>query len=45
MGFGVPLGKWFRGPLRQRLREALLESGGLAPTGLFNQDYLEQPGE
>lgn len=41
MGFGVPLGKWFRGPLRQRLRESLLE-GGLAQTGLFNQRYLEQ---
>jgi asparagine synthase (glutamine-hydrolysing) len=41
MGFGVPLGKWFRGPLRQRLRESLLE-GGLARTGLFNQSYLEQ---
>ncbi|MEQ9395889.1 XrtA/PEP-CTERM system amidotransferase [Haliea sp.] len=40
MGFGVPLAKWFRGPLRQRLRQDLLESGGLAATGLFNQDYL-----
>lgn len=41
MGFGVPLGKWFRGPLRQRLRESLLE-GGLAETGLFNKAYLEE---
>ncbi len=41
MGFGVPLGNWFRGPLKQRLRESLLE-GGLAQTGLFNQAYLEQ---
>lgn len=41
MGFGVPLGKWFRGPLRQRLRESLLD-GGLAQTGLFRQSYLEQ---
>jgi asparagine synthase (glutamine-hydrolysing) len=41
MGFGVPIGKWFRGPLKQRLRESLLE-GGLAETGLFNQRYLEQ---
>lgn len=40
MGFGVPLGKWFRGPLRQRLRESLLE-GGLAETGMFNKAYLE----
>ena len=41
MGFGVPLGKWFRGPLKQRLRQSLLE-GGLAQTGLFNQRYLER---
>ena len=41
MGFGVPLGKWFRGPLKQRLREALLE-GGLEQTGLFNYAYLEK---
>jgi len=40
MGFGVPLAKWFRGPLRQRLRQDLLESGGLAATGMFNQEYL-----
>lgn len=41
MGFGVPLGKWFRGPLKARLRRDLLE-GGLAETGLFNQRYLER---
>jgi asparagine synthase (glutamine-hydrolysing) len=41
MGFGVPLGKWFRGPLKQRLRDSLL-GGGLAQTGLFNQDFLEK---
>ena len=41
MGFGVPLGKWFRGPLKDRLRTAIVE-GGLAETGLFNQPYLEQ---
>jgi asparagine synthase (glutamine-hydrolysing) len=41
MGFGVPLGKWFRGPLRQRLRDSLLD-GALAQTGLFNQNYLEK---
>ncbi len=40
MGFGVPLGKWFRGPLKTRLRESLLE-GQLAESGLFNQSYLE----
>ena len=41
MGFGVPLGKWFRGPLKQRLRESVLE-GGLAQSGMFNHDYLEK---
>ena len=41
MGFGVPLGKWFRGPLKQRLRESLLE-GGLSDTGLFEAAYLER---
>ena len=41
MGFGVPLGKWFRGPLAKRLRENIVE-GGLADTGLFNQAYLER---
>lgn len=39
MGFGVPLAKWFRGPLRERLRRDLL-AGGLADSGLFNADYL-----
>ncbi|QIB64722.1 XrtA/PEP-CTERM system amidotransferase [Kineobactrum salinum] len=41
MGFGVPLGKWFRGPLKERLRRDLLE-GELPATGLFNQAYLER---
>ena len=41
MGFGVPLGKWFRGPLKDRLRTSIVE-GGLADTGLFDQRFLEQ---
>ena len=41
MGFGVPLANWFRGPLKERLRQDLLE-GGLDKTGLFNQQYLER---
>jgi asparagine synthase (glutamine-hydrolysing) len=41
MGFGVPLANWFRGPLRQRLHSSITE-GGLAETGLFNQEYLEK---
>ncbi len=35
MGFGVPLARWFRGPLKERLSERLVE-GGLAETGLFD---------
>ncbi|MBL8449908.1 MAG: amidotransferase 1, exosortase A system-associated [Dechloromonas sp.] len=40
MGFAVPLARWFRGPLKQRVRDALLGST-LADTGLFNRNYLE----
>ena len=40
MGFAVPLARWFRGPLRQRVRTAVLE-GRLAETGFFNRNYLE----
>jgi len=40
MGFGVPLAAWFRGPLRQRVREALTGSA-LTETGLFNMPYVE----
>jgi asparagine synthase (glutamine-hydrolysing) len=39
MGFAVPLARWFRGPLRERVRQAVLGSR-LAETGWFNQDYL-----
>jgi asparagine synthase (glutamine-hydrolysing) len=41
MGFAVPLVRWFRGPLRGRVREALLGSR-LAQTGYFNARSLEQ---
>jgi asparagine synthase (glutamine-hydrolysing) len=41
MGFSVPLARWFRGPLRSRVREALL-GGRLAETGWFNSGYLAQ---
>ncbi|NML24187.1 XrtA/PEP-CTERM system amidotransferase [Zoogloea dura] len=40
MGFAVPLARWFRGPLKARLRDAVLGST-LADTGIFNRDYLE----
>jgi len=40
MGFAVPLARWFRGPLKERVREALL-GNTLAETGMFNREYLE----
>ena len=41
MGFAVPLASWFRGPLRQRVRDSLL-GPILAETGIFNMAYLTQ---
>lgn len=41
MGFAVPLAGWFRGPLRERVRDALL-GDTLAETGIFDQDFLRQ---
>ncbi|MDD5297579.1 MAG: amidotransferase 1, exosortase A system-associated [Rhodocyclaceae bacterium] len=40
MGFSVPLDRWFRGPLRERVRTAVL-GDRLAQTGMFNPEYLE----
>ncbi|MCV2368732.1 XrtA/PEP-CTERM system amidotransferase [Roseateles oligotrophus] len=39
MGFSVPLARWFRGPLKQRVRDAILGER-LASTGWFNPVYL-----
>jgi asparagine synthase (glutamine-hydrolysing) len=39
MGFAVPLAKWFRGPLKERVRSALL-GPVLADSGIFNQAFL-----
>jgi asparagine synthase (glutamine-hydrolysing) len=39
MGFAVPLERWFRGPLKQRVRDAVL-GDRLAATGWFNRGYL-----
>lgn len=39
MGFSVPLARWFRGPLAQRVRDAVLGERLLA-TGWFNTRYL-----
>ncbi|HTP94782.1 MAG TPA: XrtA/PEP-CTERM system amidotransferase [Burkholderiales bacterium] len=41
MGFSVPLAAWFRGPLRERVREAVLGQT-LARTGWFESAYLGQ---
>ena len=41
MGFGVPLAKWFRGPLKDRLRNSVAQ-GRLVDSGLFQPEYLEQ---
>jgi asparagine synthase (glutamine-hydrolysing) len=41
MGFAVPLARWFRGPLKKRVRDALLGER-LAATGFFERRYLEQ---
>jgi asparagine synthase (glutamine-hydrolysing) len=39
MGFAVPLARWFRGPLKQRVRDAVL-GPNLAATGWFDARYL-----
>ncbi len=41
MGFSIPLADWFRGPLRQRVRDAVL-GPVLAETGIFNRAFLEE---
>ncbi|SOD39984.1 XrtA/PEP-CTERM system amidotransferase [Nitrosovibrio sp. Nv4] len=41
MGFSVPLASWFRGPLRQKLNNALM-GPVLANTGIFNQAFLKE---
>jgi asparagine synthase (glutamine-hydrolysing) len=41
MGFAVPLARWFRGPLRPRVRRVLFGSR-LAETGYFNVGFLKQ---
>jgi asparagine synthase (glutamine-hydrolysing) len=40
MGFAVPLAQWFRGPLKQRVRDAVL-GPRLEGTGWFNRAYLQ----
>ncbi|MCW5652268.1 XrtA/PEP-CTERM system amidotransferase [Hydrogenophaga sp.] len=40
MGFSVPLAKWLRGPLQQRLRESVL-SQRMLDTGYFHREVLQ----
>ncbi len=40
MGFAVPLAAWFRGPLRERVREALL-SPVMLDSGWFDPGFLQ----
>ena len=44
MGFAVPLDTWFRGSLRDRIRE-LIDGRRLAPTGFFDADDAAAPGQ
>jgi asparagine synthase (glutamine-hydrolysing) len=39
MGFAVPLARWFRGPLRQRVRDSLL-GGAMVESGMFNPQTM-----
>ena len=41
MGFAVPLADWFRGPLREQVREAIL-GPTLLDLGFFDQNFMEQ---
>jgi asparagine synthase (glutamine-hydrolysing) len=41
MGFSVPLAAWFRGPLRERVRQAVLGTT-LKDYGLFNTSFLKE---
>ena len=41
MGFAVPLASWFRGPLRERVRKALL-GPCMLDSGIFDSDFLRQ---
>jgi asparagine synthase (glutamine-hydrolysing) len=40
-GFSIPLASWFRGPLRERVQQALL-GPALAETGIFNTAFLTE---
>jgi asparagine synthase (glutamine-hydrolysing) len=39
MGFAVPLANWFRGPLKDKVRDAVL-SPAMADSGCFDMDFI-----
>ena len=41
MGFAVPLARWLRGPLRDRVSTALL-GASMAETNLFDMEYVRE---
>ena len=41
MGFSVPLAAWFRGPLRERIRGAMM-APALRDSGIFNAPFLKE---
>jgi asparagine synthase (glutamine-hydrolysing) len=41
MGFSIPVANWLRGPLRDRVSEAVL-GPVMAATGIFNMDFLKE---
>jgi asparagine synthase (glutamine-hydrolysing) len=41
MGFAIPLATWFRGPLREVVRQRLLK-GILSEVDLFDMGFIEQ---
>ncbi|WP_295748961.1 XrtA/PEP-CTERM system amidotransferase [Undibacterium sp.] len=41
MGFSIPVASWLRGPLRERVSQAVL-GPVMAATGIFNMDFLKE---
>ena len=41
MGFSIPLASWLRGPLKERVKEAVL-GATMRATGIFNMDFLKE---